>query len=458
MLASYSSSTHPIFITLQHLAGRMRRIYEIGGHNMLKQMIVWLGVGLLLVLTGCFVLSEPEASSGAVVAPTLAAAVEEPVVAEEPVVEEAETAVSAEPTAVVEEVVVATEAVEEETAVSAPQQSADTPIYELDPAQSEARFIINEVLRGTPTTVVGKTSNVAGQIAFAANDPASTRVGQIVIGARDLATDNNFRNRAIANEILHTNQFEFITFTPTSITGLPDSVAVGESYSFQMVGDLTITDQTQEVVFETTATLVDAATLQGEASTTLAYADFGVTVPFAQSVDAVEETVTLELSFVAPATGPVEAAVSEVVAEGGEDVEAAGETAVSVEPIANDKINLNQMTNEQLLATIPNFGSRMVREFFEYQPYVSIQQFRREIGKYVDDAQVAAYETYVYVPVSVDDSDAETLKQIPGVDDSLAAALMAARPFGSNDAFLAKLTELAPAIDPGIAASYLTSG
>ncbi|MCA9998752.1 MAG: YceI family protein, partial [Anaerolineales bacterium] len=319
-------------------------------------------------------------------------------------------------------------------------------------------FIINEVLRGTPTTVVGKTSNVAGQIAFAANDPASTRVGQIVIGARDLATDNNFRNRAIANEILHTNQFEFITFTPTSITGLPDSVAVGESYSFQMVGDLTITDQMQEVVFETTATLVDAATLQGEASTTLVYADFGVTVPFAQSVDAVEETVTLELSFVAPATGPVEAAVSEVVVEGGEDVEAAGETAVSVEPIANDKINLNQMTNEQLLATIPNFGSRMVREFFEYQPYVSIQQFRREIGKYVDDAQIAAYETYVYVPVSVDDSDAETLKQIPGIDDNLAAALMAARPFGSNDAFLAKLTELAPAIDPGIAASYLTSG
>ena len=423
---------------------------------MIKQMTVWLGVGLLLVLTGCFVLSEPEASSGAVVAPTLAAAVEEPVMAEEPVVEEAETAVSAEPTAVVEEVVVAAEAVEEETAVSAPQQSADTPIYELDPAQSEARFIINEVLRGTPTTVVGKTSNVAGQIAFAANDPASTRVGQIVIGARDLATDNNFRNRAIANEILHTNQFEFITFTPTSITGLPDSVAVGESYSFQMVGDLTITDKMQEVVFETTATLVDAATLQGEASTMLAYADFGVTVPFAQSVDAVEETVVLELSFVAPATGPVEAAVSEAVAEGGEDV--AEETAVSVETIANNKINLNQMTNEQLLATIPNFGSRMVREFFEYQPYVSIQQFRREIGKYVDDAQIAAYETYVYVPVSVDDSDAETLKQIPGIDDNLAAALMAARPFGSNDAFLAKLTELAPAIDPGIAASYLTSG
>lgn len=425
----------------------------------MKRLTVWLGVGLLLLLTGCFVLSEPEASSGAVVAPTLAPAVVEP---EEVVVAEVETAVPAEPTAEVveEEVVVAEEEVEEvveETAVAESAQSAEPPIYELDPAQSEARFVINEVLRGTPTTVVGKTSNVAGQIAFAADDPASTRVGQIVIGARDLATDNNFRNRAIANEILHTNQFEFITFTPTSITGLPDSVAVGESYSFQMVGDLTITDQTREVTFETTATLVDAATLQGEAATTIAYADFGLTIPFAQSVDAVEETVVLELSFVAPATGSVEAAVGEevAVAEGDEEAE---ETAVSVEPIANDKINLNQMTSEQLLATIPNFGSRMVREFFEYQPYISIQQFRQEIGKYVDDAQVAAYEEYVYVPVSVDDSDAETLKQIPGIDDTIAAALMAARPFGSNDAFLAKLSELAPAIDPGLAVSYLTSG
>lgn len=37
----------------------------------------------------------------------------------------------------------------------------------------------------------------------------------------------------------------------------------------------------------------------------------------------------------------------------------------------------------------------MVRKFEEYRPYVSIQQFRREIGKYVDEAMVAAYEQYV---------------------------------------------------------------
>ncbi len=121
-----------------------------------------------------------------------------------------------------------------------------------------------------------------------------------------------------------------------------------------------------------------------------------------------------------------------------------------------DKINLNDMTREQLLETIPDFGSRMVREFFEYQPYVSIQQFRREIGKYVDDEQVAFYESYIYVPIEVNDSDAETLKQMPGVDDATAGTLMAARPFDSSDAFLAALSEHISEEQLDLAASYLS--
>jgi len=123
----------------------------------------------------------------------------------------------------------------------------------------------------------------------------------------------------------------------------------------------------------------------------------------------------------------------------------------------NTKINLNDMTEEQLLTTIPDFGNRMVREFFEYQPYVSIQQFRREIGKYVDDAQVAEYEKYVYVPVDVDNSDAETLKQIPGIDDTIAEALISARPYGTNETFLAKLAEYVTAEQVAAAATYLVT-
>jgi DNA uptake protein ComE-like DNA-binding protein len=105
------------------------------------------------------------------------------------------------------------------------------------------------------------------------------------------------------------------------------------------------------------------------------------------------------------------------------------------------KFNLNTMTREEILS-IPNTGNRMVREFDEYRPYVSILQFRKEIGKYVDAAQVAEYEKYVYVPVSPNNADAATLQQLPGVTASVADQIIAARPFNSKDDFVKKLGEL----------------
>jgi DNA uptake protein ComE-like DNA-binding protein len=132
-------------------------------------------------------------------------------------------------------------------------------------------------------------------------------------------------------------------------------------------------------------------------------------------------------------------------------------TATGAAMTVDGKINLNNMTEEQLLDTIPDFSSRMVREFFEYQPYVSIQQFRREIGKYVDEAQVAAYEQYVFVPVDANEADADTLMQLPGVDDTIAADLIAGRPYVDSDAFLTQLGEYVSADQATTAASYLTS-
>lgn len=59
-------------------------------------------------------------------------------------------------------------------------------------------------------------------------------------------------------------------------------------------------------------------------------------------------------------------------------------------------ININTATDAQILA-IPGMGPRMLREFKEYRPYTSIEQFRREIGKYVDKAEVARLEQYIVI-------------------------------------------------------------
>jgi predicted DNA-binding helix-hairpin-helix protein len=102
-------------------------------------------------------------------------------------------------------------------------------------------------------------------------------------------------------------------------------------------------------------------------------------------------------------------------------------------------------------------GNRMVFEFKEYRPYVSIQQFRKELGKYVDAKQVAEYEKYVYVPIDVNKSDAATLQQIPGLDVTEAAELMAARPYTNADAFLAKLTQYVSEAELVVAKTYLST-
>ena len=59
-------------------------------------------------------------------------------------------------------------------------------------------------------------------------------------------------------------------------------------------------------------------------------------------------------------------------------------------------IDLNTATGEEILL-IPGIGPRMRHEFEEYRPYKSMDQFRREIGKYVDKNEVARLERYVTI-------------------------------------------------------------
>ena len=57
-------------------------------------------------------------------------------------------------------------------------------------------------------------------------------------------------------------------------------------------------------------------------------------------------------------------------------------------------INLNSASRDDILL-IPGVGGRMAHEFEEYRPYTSMEQFRREMAKYVDDEEVARLEMYV---------------------------------------------------------------
>jgi DNA uptake protein ComE-like DNA-binding protein len=59
-------------------------------------------------------------------------------------------------------------------------------------------------------------------------------------------------------------------------------------------------------------------------------------------------------------------------------------------------LDLNTASGPEILL-IPGVGPRMRHEFEEYRPYKTIERFRREIGKYVDQAEVARLERYVTI-------------------------------------------------------------
>lgn len=179
--------------------------------------------------------------------------------------------------------------------------NAANTTYTIDQASSKATFTIDEVLNGSPVTVVGTTDQVAGEIATTLTAPSTAQVGTIQINARTLTTDSDQRNNAIKNMILKTNDYEYITFVPTSLVGLPATATVGQSYTFQIVGQLTMVGQTHEATFDVTVTPTADGQLQGTAATTISYADWGISVPNVPIVTGLADTVTLNLNFVATA-------------------------------------------------------------------------------------------------------------------------------------------------------------
>jgi polyisoprenoid-binding protein YceI len=194
-----------------------------------------------------------------------------------------------------------------EATATAPATAAGTPApvsgpivtFALDAAGTQARFLIDEILRGSPNTVTGATSQVTGGIEIDLGSPVRAVVGPIQVEAGSLATDSSLRDRAIRNFILQTSAFPQVVFTPISVEGLPEAAVVGEPLRFTVTGDLTIRDVSRPVIFSVTVNPESDSRLTGLASATILRSDFGLTIPSVPSVADVSQEVRLELEFVA---------------------------------------------------------------------------------------------------------------------------------------------------------------
>ena len=103
-------------------------------------------------------------------------------------------------------------------------------------------------------------------------------------------------------------------------------------------------------------------------------------------------------------------------------------------------LNLNT-TAEKDFKIIPGVGDRMAHEFEEYRPYTSVAQFKKEIGKYVDEKEVARYLNYVFVPVELNTASEADIKALPGVGNRMAHEFEEYRPYKNMAQFRKEISK-----------------
>ena len=191
-------------------------------------------------------------------------------------------------------------------AIEEARAAASEPVlFSIVSEESSASFTLEEDLRGQRTTVVGTTSEVGGNVMVDLANPGESSIGTILINARTLETDNSFRNRALRSQILQSarDEYEFIVFEARELSNFSaESIAVGETITLDVTGDLTVTGVTRSVTFNAEVMLESETQINGSATVNLLHADFGLVIPDVPSVANVTDDVELKLEFVARAS------------------------------------------------------------------------------------------------------------------------------------------------------------
>ena len=98
------------------------------------------------------------------------------------------------------------------------------------------------------------------------------------------------------------------------------------------------------------------------------------------------------------------------------------------------QVNLNTAPDAEI-RLIPGMGDRMLGEFKEYRPYRALAQFRREIGKYVDEKELVRLEQYVFVPINLNTASDRDILSIPGVGQRMLTEFKEYRPYKAIQQF-----------------------
>jgi polyisoprenoid-binding protein YceI len=189
------------------------------------------------------------------------------------------------------------------TGAATPTTSANTIDFKLVPGESTVSYTVQETLfnqNNKLNTAVGVTPQVTGDIYGNKTDPSQSKIGTITVDISQFKSDSGMRDNFIRRRFLESSTYPLATFTPTAITGIPESYVEGQPYSFKVTGNMTVHNVTKPVTFDVTASL-SGTTLSGTATAAVKMSDFGVGPITLAGMLQTQDDVKLSMKFVARA-------------------------------------------------------------------------------------------------------------------------------------------------------------
>jgi polyisoprenoid-binding protein YceI len=174
--------------------------------------------------------------------------------------------------------------------------NVDTSIGQFSYADSTGTFVgfrVRETLAGVgEIDAVGRTPQVQGTLVI---DGTIVTAVDVVADLAALTTDDSRRDGKVRGA-LGTSEFPTATFRLTEPIDLGDAADAGDAVAVEAIGELTIRDITQPVVFPLEARLVDDIVVV-VGSLRLEFADYGVQVPTAPIVLSADDFGDIELQL-----------------------------------------------------------------------------------------------------------------------------------------------------------------
>jgi polyisoprenoid-binding protein YceI len=169
-----------------------------------------------------------------------------------------------------------------------------------------ARYKVREQLAGIsfPSDAVGTTTAVTGTIVLNPDGTIDDKQSKIVVDLKSLKSDQAMRDGYVQGRTLETEKFPTLEFVAKRTVDLkmPLPSAPPAQAGFKLVGDMTLHGVTKEVTWNVVSTFANDS-IGGRATTTLTFAEFGMTKPSLARLMSVEDKIDLEIEFRAKRSG-----------------------------------------------------------------------------------------------------------------------------------------------------------